>query len=425
MKLIPVMLTKDFEQFKKGDILDVDADTYKEMTEAGVASMHNASRLDGIKEMITGVIKDHLKPQAPAPNTKEEESKKAHPFKSLGAQMMAVKEAALGHRVDPGLEAINKAAMGMQEGVDSEGGFLVQTDFQAGLFQLATQNAALKAKTKTVTISPNANGLIWNAVDETSRATGSRFGGLQVFWSHEAQTKTPSKPKFKRHAIYLEKIIGLYYATDELLNDAMALESLISGWFGEEFGWMIDEAIISGTGAGEPLGILNAPCLVSVAKQSNQTADTIVAENIEKMYSRLWSKSMAKAVWYINQEVWPQIFQLKHTIGTGGVPVFMPPTGLASAPYGMLLGRPIEVLEQCSALGDQGDIILADLSQYMTIEKGGVDSASSIHLKFLTDETAFRFVMRINGQPLWGAPITPANGSASTIGPMVVLDARA
>lgn len=424
MKLIPVILLKDHEQFKKGDVLDVDSDTLKEFVEGGIAQVYNASKTDDIKGIIESAIKEHLKPVTPSPDTKHEAP--AKPFKSFGEQLMAVKEAATNHRIDERLMTVQKtAAMGLNEAFDTEGGFLVQQDFQQGLFQILHDNANLKNKCKNVPISATANGLVWNAVDETSRATGSRFGGLQVYWAHEQATKTASKPKFRRMSLYLEKLIGLYYATDELLADTNALASMISQWFGSEFGFMVDDAIVNGTGAGQPLGIITADCTITVDKESSQTAATIVAENIEKMYSRMHSKSIAKAEWYINQDCWPQLFQLKHTVGTGGVPVFMPPTGLQAAPYGMLMGRPINVIEQCQTLGTEGDIIFADLSQYFTIEKGGIESASSIHVKFTTDETAFRFVMRMNGQPLWSSALTPyKGGSTKTVGPFVTLQTR-
>ena len=81
-------------------------------------------------------------------------------------------------------------------------------------------------------------------------------------------------------------------------------------------------------------------------------------------------------------------------------------------------------IEQCSALGDVGDIILADLSQYLTIEKGGLQSASSIHVQFVTDETAYRFVVRNNGQPIWNSALTPYKG-ANDLSPFVTLAERA
>ena len=75
-------------------------------------------------------------------------------------------------------------------------------------------------------------------------------------------------------------------------------------------------------------------------------------------------------------------------------------------------------------LGTQGDIGLADFSQYLIGDKGGIKVATSIHLRFDYDETAFRFVLRYDGQPWWLSALTPRRGT-STLSPFVVLAVRA
>ena len=138
----------------------------------------------------------------------------------------------------------------------------------------------------------------------------------------------------------------------------------------------------------------------------------------------MWPPSILRAQWFINQDVWLQLFQLSHVTGTGGVPMFMLPGGLVNAPFGSLMGRPVTPIEQCETLGTTGDVIFADLSQYLMIEKGGVEAASSIHVQFLTDETTFRFILRTDGQPKRNAALTPYKGS-STQSSFVTLATRA
>ena len=127
----------------------------------------------------------------------------------------------------------------------------------------------------------------------------------------------------------------------------------------------------------------------------------------------------ANSVWYINQQIEPLLYMLQ----VGDKPVYIPAGGLSESPYATLFGRPVVPLEQCSELGDVGDIILADLSQYLLIDKGGINAASSIHVRFLYDEAVFRFVYRVDGQPVWNKPITPYKGSA-TLSPFVALAKR-
>jgi HK97 family phage major capsid protein len=274
-----------------------------------------------------------------------------------------------------------------------------------------------------IPISANSNGLTLYGVDETSRVAGSRRGGVRGYWASEGDEKTSSKPKFREINLRLNKLVGLVYATDELLADAAALGAYVQQVLPEELRFLAEDAIINGTGAGQPLGVLNAGCLVSVAKETGQAADTVVAENIIKMWSRRWAGNN-DYIWLVNQDVTPQLHQLNLPVGTGGALVYMPPGGLSQSPYGSLYGRPVIETEYNDTVGDQGDIILFSPSAYQMIDKGGIQSASSIHVRFIYDETVFRFVYRVDGQPLWHQPLTPYK-SSNTQSPFVALDARA
>jgi len=352
------------------------------------------------------------KPPKDDPAKKEEKS-----FRSFGEQMMAVYRASQpGARLDSRLTT--RAASGLNATNPSDGGFLVQTDFVKNLLKRTYETGILASKCKKIPITTNANGLKINAIDEISRANGSRWGGLQTFWENEADQFTASKPKFRQMELSLKKLTGLCYITDELLQDTAALEQVVSAGFAEEFGFKMDEVILRGAGAGQPLGILNSGSLVKVDKEDGQTAK-ITVENIVKMWSRMWSRSRSNAVWFINPELEP----LLYTLTVGDKPVYIPQTSMANAPYSTLLGRPVIPLEQCSELGEVGDIILCDLSQYLIIDKGGINTASSIHVRFLYDESVFRFIYRVDGQPIWHKSLKPFKGEA-TVSPFVALARR-
>jgi len=347
-------------------------------------------------------------------------------FASLGEQLRAVAAAADPSRTQD--SRLRQAATGLSEGIASEGGFLVQTDFVAGLMQRAYNNSQILsgsgfANPTRIPISSNANGMKLNGLNETSRADGSRWGGVRAYWAAEAAEKTASKPDFRQIELNLRKLIGLCYATDELLQDAAALEAVISNAFAQEFAFKIQDALINGTGAGLPLGVLNAACRVQVDKETGQAATTLVAENIEKMWARMWVGGLPNSVWLINQDCYPQLFSMSKVVGVGGVPVYMPPGGLSVAPFGTLMGRPVVPIEQCQTLGTEGDIIFADFGEYLFCDKGGMQSAQSIHVRFIYDETVFRFVYRCDGQPTWASALTPYKGT-DTVGPFVVLKVR-
>jgi len=147
-----------------------------------------------------------------------------------------------------------------------------------------------------------------------------------------------------------------------------------------------------------------------------------MSEDIINMWARGWAKSRPNMVWFINQDVEPNLQRMSLETATpiGGMMTYIPPGGLSQAPYGTLLGRPVIPIEQCQTLGTSGDIILADFSEYLVIEKGGIQSASSIHVRFAYDESCFRFVYRVDGQPTWNAALTPFKGT-NTLSPFVRL----
>lgn len=385
-------------------------DGYESEIRSWDESITRAERMLAIEpEERTVTEKPEVKP---APQKPEEKR-----FGTLGEQLLAAYRAAMpGGHTDERLST--RAASGLNESTPSDGGFLVQQDFVKELLKRTYETGILASKVKKIPISTNANGLKINAVGEDSRANGSRWGGVQTYWEAEADEHTGSKPKFRQMELSLKKLTGLCYATDELLQDAAALEAVIRQAFAEEFGFKMDDAILSGSGEGEPLGILNSGALVKVEKEKDQK-DIITVENLIKMWNRLWSKSRANAVWYINQEIEPYLYTLK----LGDKPVYIPAGGISEKPYGTIFGRPVVPLEQCNAAGEVGDIILADVGQYLLIDKGGIKAASSIHVRFLYDENVFRFIYRVDGKPIWNKPLAPYKGKA-TVSPFITLDKR-
>jgi len=305
------------------------------------------------------------------------------------------------------------------EGAGVDGGFAVPPDFRAAIMEKVMGETSLLSLTDQQTTSSNGFSF---PKDETTPWQTS--GGIQAYWENEAGTISQSKPALQTETVKAAKLSALVPVSDELLEDAPSLAGYLRRKVPEKMGHRINDAIIRGTGAGQPLGFLNAGCLVTVAAESGQAADTVRFDNIVKMYNRMYAPSLANSRWVINQDVNQQLMSMQFP-GTGtAVPVYLPPGGLSASPYGTLLGRPIIVTEAASALGDVGDISLVDFSQYLSVAKtGGIRQDISIHLYFDQSVTAFRFVFRIGGQPWWSSPITRAN-SSNTLSAFVTLAAR-
>lgn len=342
---------------------------------------------------------------------------------AFGEQLQAISRARVGHALDPRLAQYMAVAQGAGENDPGDGGFLVGKDSISEIILTLTAGEVLSRVRRLPPLSPNSNGITINVIDESSRATGSRFGAVQGYWVDEGTAPTASRPKFHKIKLELKKVAALGYATDELLADARMLGLVMTQAFGEELRFLVEDAIIQGTGAGQPLGIVAHASTVSVAKETGQAASTIVYENILKMWARMYGRSRGNAVWFINQDTEPQLNAMSLAVGTGGIPVYLPPGGLSDSPFARLMGRPIIPIEYCPTLGTVGDIILADMSQYVFIEKDGVQQASSMHVAFTTDEMAFRATYRVDGQSSWRTTKTPFKGSA--LGPFVTLATRA
>lgn len=344
-------------------------------------------------------------------DTKREKTaqEKRDSFASRGEFLQAVMRAGTpGQMIDPRLST--RAASGLSEGIPSDGGFLVDKEMSSELLKETWNTGMILPRVSKMTLSGNKNGIKINGLDETSRVNGSRAGGIVAYWKGEAAEKTGSKPKFRQIDLSLNKLIGLCYATDELMDDAQALAQTISEGFRDEFNFKITDAIIRGSGAGQPLGILNSGCLVTVSKQTGQAAGTILFENIQDMWSRLLAPSRPNAVFVINQDCEPQLGKMSLAVGTGGVPVYMPAGGASASPYATLFGRPVVPIEQCESVGTKGDIMLCDFTKYKAIDKGGIQNDVSMHVRFVYDEQVFRFVYRYDATCLLGSPITPYKG---------------
>ncbi len=350
-------------------------------------------------------------------------------FRNLGDMAFHVRRAALeGGVTDPRLERLASASTYGSEASGSDGGFAVPTEFRTAIMQTVLAEDSLASLCDQVTTSGNS---FTCPVDETSPWQTS--GGILANWEGEAQAGTQSKPNLQDRNVKVNKLKCLVPMTDELLEDAAGMDSYLRRKAPEKIAFKLNLALIQGTGSGQPLGLLNSSALVTVSKNSPQTADTITGKNILDMYSRMYAPSRSKAVWVINQDIEPMLYKLsipgtdnEGNAATGfGSLVYMPANGLSSSPFGTLMGRPVVPSQACETLGDKGDIFFADFSQYLLLLKSGVNPRveTSMHLWFDQDLTAFKFVLRIGGQPWWSTTLAARDGS-NTYSPFITLEAR-
>ena len=326
-----------------------------------------------------------------------------------------------GHETDELRNWSKKTAGYMEAGDLSQGGYLVPDALANQILSRSLERSIVRPR---ATVQPMATSKMAIPADVDTDHT-STLGGITIYRPGEGAIKTPANPTIGKVSLQLHKLTGLVYVTDELLEDSgPALEAYLVRKFSQAIAFVEDDDFLNGTGANMALGAFNAsnPALITVTAEGGQGANTILFENIIKMWARLWPDGQNNACWVANIETFPQLATMGLAVGAGGIPAWLPANQLAGKPYRELMGVPLFFTEKMQALGTAGDIGLADFSQYLVGDRNGgaPQIASSIHIKFDYDMTCFRFVLRYDGQPSWLGTLTPKHGSAS-LSPFIIL----
>ena len=248
----------------------------------------------------------------------------------------------------------------------------------------------------------------WDDLDHTS---GQLFGGFTIAWLAEEGTATRQQAKLRQIVFNAHKGAIYVAASREVLQSGLNFNAQLSTALIKGLGYGMDDAFINGDGAGKPLGITHAGSLISVAKETGQTADTIVYENLTKMLARLHPSCVMGAVWLGNPSTLAQLMELCQSVGVGGNTIKA--LTRVNDQY-MLLDRPIYFTEKCPALGELGDLILADVSKYAIGLRQEIAIDSSNAPGWLTDTVDFRVIVRVDGMPVWSKAFTPKNGATQS-----------
>ncbi|MBA7676605.1 hypothetical protein ES703_84849 [subsurface metagenome] len=328
---------------------------------------------------------------------------------------------------DGGFDSLNnrsvaqdtRLARDLEEGVGSAGGFLLPELFEADLLNLNLSEEIIRSRCKVYGI-PRAKGnsISIPAYEDTAHQTS--IAGVIAYWKPEKGILTESTPTLRKISMVCNKLTVLSDSSNELIEDsAIPISEMIGYLMKSAIGFEFDKVCIGGTGGGQPLGFRNSPACITIEKESSQDADTIIYENLVNCFARLPVNSYLKknTIWISSISNIPQLMKIGIKLGTAGVyiPVFKEQTGRY-----FILGKECLFSEHASLLGEEGNLMLCDLSQYALAIKAGIRIESSIHDKFTTDMSTFRAVIRFDGQPLINLPLTLADGS-TTVSPFIQL----
>lgn len=351
-----------------------------------------------------------------------EDRDRAKPFASLGEQLKAIYNVTKNHTEDRRLLQVNNEALGANEGVGTDGGFVIQTDFAGMILESAVASSPLLNRLDRHTCSNPANSMRWLTAKEGD-VSSDVYGGIAMHWAAEGMSAAASKPGFQEAKLDLEKMMGFMYVTDEMLSDT----TFMSGFMGQAFSLAADrllvDGVIAGDGIGKPLGILHSKAAIEIPKQDKQAARTFVGDNAVKMLASALPRNRERLVWLMHPDVEEQLPYL--ALHSGGADKFLwnPEGGLGAFDTQRVLNKPVLFEDSCSALGEKGDVMLVDPLQYILLVKGTVKQEWSMHVAFLTDQECFRVVFRCNGMPKVNTPVTVKN-STKPRSPFVLLGER-
>jgi len=321
--------------------------------------------------------------------------------------------ASKGDNVDPRLSMahIVKTTGYHEEGDESLGGYVVPEDVRTELLKDALEANIVRSSGARV-IPTNRDSVTLSRIVDNTHASRV-FGNVLVYWLNEGETLTASNITIGQIKIPVHKLGALCYATSELLADAaVAFEAEITQNFGEGVAYFEDLACLTGSGAGQPKGILTSGAAVAVTRAG---ASAISFADAVNMYVR--QRYPARAVWVANQTALAQLLQMKDSgnsviwINTG--------QGATSTPPGTLWGRPIKFTEKLPAMGTAKDLSFIDFSRFIIVDRESLRVDRSDHVLFTSDQVAFRFIRRVGGLLRDDAVFTPRNGD--TLSPVVYL----
>lgn len=302
----------------------------------------------------------------------------------------------------------------------ASGGFLIPEELRSQILELSLETSIVRGRATVIPMSTLRVPV--PAIDETTHV-GSVRGGLVGYWTQEAAALTETEAKFARVVLDAKKLTCYGEVPNELFQDAgAAFDAWLRRALPDTVAFFEDLAFLTGSGVGEPLGVLKGSGLLSVTRT---TANKIIWLDILGMVARLLPSSFNRAVWVASPATLPELGNLqsviKNVAGTenvGGGPVWIT-SGASDAPTG-ILGRPLLFSEKVPTLGTAGDLSLVDFSHYLVGDRMAASFETSPHYKFGSDETAIRCIERVDGRPWVNSAITPANGGA-TLSPYVRL----
>jgi HK97 family phage major capsid protein len=244
----------------------------------------------------------------------------------------------------------------LNEGSDTEGGYLVPDEFENKLVTGLKENTVIRAHAHVITTS----GGLHKIPVVASHGSAS--------WIDEEGAYTESDETFGQVQLDAHKVGTIIKVSEELLNDsAFDLENYIAEEFTRRIGDKEEEAFLTGNGTGKPTGILNATGGGQVGV-TTASATAITADELIDLYYSLKAPYRKKAIWVLNDTTIKAIRKLKDSNGN-----YLLQPALKDGEVSTILGRPYFTSAYAPEIAAGAKTILfGDLSYYWIGDRQGI-----------------------------------------------------
>ena len=270
----------------------------------------------------------------------------------------------------------------LQEGADSEGGYLVPDEFERTLVKALEEENIFRKLAKIIQTSSGDRKI------PVVTTHGS------AAWLDEEEQLTESDEVFGQTSLSAHKLGTFIKVSDELLNDSVFdLESYISTEFARRIGSKEEEAFFTGDGSGKPTGIFAASGGADVGVTSAAAA-ALTADELIDLFSSLRSPYRKKAVWVMNDSTVKAIRKLKDGNGQ-----YLWQPALTAGTPDTILNRPVYTSSYVPAIAAGAKTIaFGDFGYYWIADRQGRSFKRLNELFATTGQVGFMATQRVDGK---------------------------
>ena len=270
----------------------------------------------------------------------------------------------------------------LQEGTDSEGGYLVPDEFERTLVEALEEENVFRTLAHVIKTSSG---------DRKIPVVASKGSAS---WVDEEGAYQESDDAFSQVSIGAYKLGTMIKVSEELLADSVFdLEAYISKEFARRIGAREEESFFNGDGKGKPLGILAAAGGAEVGVTA-ASATAITADEVIDLFYSLKAPYRKNAVWVLNDATVKQIRKLKDTTGQ----YLWQPSLVAGTPD-TILGRPVKTSAfMPTAAAGAKTIAFGDFKYYWIADRQGRTFKKLSELFAATGQVGFMGTQRVDGK---------------------------